>query len=105
MGIELCRIEDVEIEHPRKRVQHYFPLYAYEDQLSCLQYYVAGNKSNGAFLVPELKAVDYLLLFKGDAAGLAKYDLLHTLEGLPGVQAFFERAPATLRSKQNLLFT
>ncbi len=104
LNIDLERRPDLEISNSKKRDLHYFTLYAFEDELNFLQYYLIGNKSDGAYLLPELKRVDYLLMMKGDAAGLMKYDVIHTLKYMNGVVTFFESEPAKLKSKQNLIF-
>ena len=103
LHLELSRKPDLEITDARRRMQAQFPMFRYDDEINFLQYFFIGNKSSGAFLIPELKQADYLLMIRGDAAGLTKYDVMHTLKNTSGIETLFEMNPSELRSKQNLI--
>ncbi len=103
LNIELTRQDDLEISNAKKRQEASFNLFHYEDEINFLHYYLIANKSAGAFLLPELKQVDYLLMLRGDAAEETKEELLQQLKNLAGIEALFAANPAELRSKENLI--
>lgn len=103
LNIELSRQADLAVTNPKKRQESFFNLFQYEDQINFLHYFLIANKASGAYLLPELKQVDYLLMLKGDSAGETKAEVLQQLKNFPGIQALFEANPAELRSRQNLI--
>lgn len=104
LNIELAREEEeLKISNEKKRLEAYFNQFHYEDEINFLHYHLLANKSAGAFLLPELKQVDYLLMLRGDAAEDAKEEILLQLKNLPGIEALFAANPAELRSKENLI--
>lgn len=103
LNISLTRANDLELNNEKKRQVSFFNLFNYTDEINFLHYHLISNKSSGAFLLPELKQVDYLLMLRGDAAGETAADTLQQLKSLAGIEALFEANPAELRSKQNLI--
>lgn len=103
LNIQLARQDDVEISNEKKRQEAFFNLFRYEDEIDFLHYYFIANKAAGAFLLPELKRVDYLLMLRGDAAEDKKEEILRQLKKLAGIETLFAANPAELRSKENLI--
>ncbi len=103
LNIELSREDELKISNEKKRKEAYFNQFHYEDPINFLHYHLLANKSAGAFLLPELKRVDYLLMLRGDAAEETKEEILQQLKNLAGIEALFAANPAELRSKQNLI--
>ena len=104
LNIELAREEEeLKISNEKKRQEAYFNQFYYEDEINFLQYHLLANKSAGAFLLPEFKQVDYILMLRGDAAEEAEEDILQQLKSLAGIEALFATNPAELRSKENLI--
>lgn len=105
LGLDLAFKEELKLEKAQKRkASAYFNLYAYTDELNKTQYYLVSNKSAGEFLVPELKEVDFFLQFSGGNSPLEKDKIVQTLKGLSVIEAVFATDPASLKSKQNLVF-
>lgn len=103
LNIQLARQDDLKINNEKKRQEGFFNLFKYEDEINFLHYTLIANKSAGAFLLPEMKQVDYLLMLHGDAAEDAKEELVQQLKNLAGIEALFAANPAELRSKENLI--
>ena len=104
LRLDLSKKNDLEVTDVKKRQQAHFSLFSHEDEINFLQYFFIGNKASGAYFIPELKQVDYLLMIRGDAADTEKQDILQQLKNLRGMEAVFETDAETLRSKQNLIF-
>lgn len=103
LNIQLARQDDLKVNNEKKRQEGFFNLFRYEDEINFLHYTLIANKSAGAFLLPEMKQVDYLLMLRGDAAEDAKEELIQQLKNLAGIEALFAANPAELRSKENLI--
>jgi hypothetical protein len=103
LSIQLARQNDLEVTNMKKRQVSYFNQFHFVDEINFLHYSLIGNKSSGAYLLPELKQVDYLLMLRGDAAGETTAEIVQQLKTLAGIEALFEANPAELRSKQNLI--
>ena len=65
LGIDLQRIEDLEVKHPKQKEVDAYPVYHFQDLDLEVDFYLIGNKSKQA-LVPHLKPIDYFWMIKGN---------------------------------------
>lgn len=107
LDLQLTKSKDIEIEF-LKRPNLIISNYLYETDHCCFR--LLKNRSvdpfneNLAFLIPELKRFDYLLILQGFEDTFANQDLKEKMASLPGIQylQFFEIE--NLKSKENLIF-
>ena len=88
LGFHLASYEDIYFDmasDPDKG----FSWYYYEDVRSHTHYYLIGNKSDGSFLIPAQKTVDYLLLIKDALDDQAALDSANAIRKIPNVSAVF----------------
>lgn len=97
------RMEDVEIHVPKKAATAYFPLYEFQDEEQRLEYFLLGNRSDGNFLVPEMKQINYWLMIRGVFENLSTTKLLSRVKSLPQIQTALWINPSELKSKDNLM--
>ncbi|MDZ4757568.1 MAG: IPExxxVDY family protein [Bacteroidota bacterium] len=65
LNIQLKRVEDLEVRHPRQKEFDAYLVYHFQDLDLELDFYLIGNKSKQA-LIPHLKPIDYFWMIKGD---------------------------------------
>lgn len=67
-------------------------------------YILLANKDEGAFLLPELRNFDYLLLVNGALDFFDESALRQDIGSVPSVQIVYAVDINTLKSKQNLVY-
>jgi hypothetical protein len=97
------RLDDIEIHLLKKKESAYFPLFEFQDEEQRLEYFMLGNRSEGNFLIPEMKQVSYWLLIRGVFDNLNESQLLKKVKALPQVQTALWVNPEELKSKDNLM--
>lgn len=97
------RMEDVEIHLSKKATTAYFPLYEFQDEEQRLEYFLLSNSSDGNFLIPEMKQINYWLMIRGVFENLNSAKLLSQIKALPQTQTALWVNPAELKSKDNLM--
>lgn len=84
--------------------KNYFTRYHFADEINHLQLYIIENKDNGTYLIPELRTVDYFLLFKGALDFVDPQEYINALKPVDSIQLVTEIDHQKLKSKQNLIF-
>ena len=107
LDIMLNKSADIEIEFLKSQ-NLIISNYLFETEHSCFR--LLKNKSadqfetNLAYLVPELKRFDYLILVQGFEDTFSINDLKTTLASIPNVQYVQHFEIDDLKSKENLIF-
>lgn len=97
--------KDVGIELKKKTREYFFDVYEYHEPTGSLSYFIYSNKSDGEFLLPEFKHLDYLFLLKGDSvANEVIQELITVIRVIHGVQLVVELTNEKIRNKENLVF-
>ena len=81
-----------------------FSHYTYEDENTCLLYRFLSNKTDGGILMEELKNIDYFVIVQGDFSETYITSLVTNLKSVEHIQAVFQISPASLKSRERLLF-
>lgn len=97
------RADDVEMYIPTLGASILFPYFKYDIEEDHYSLELIRNKSTGAFLLPELKNVDFLFLVKGETDFFMECDFSRYLMKVPGVQHVLELDPEKLKSRHNLI--
>lgn len=66
LGLNLIKINDLEIFNKKLNTQQSFSLYAYQDEDSLLDYHLISNKCENGFLIKELQNLDFFLKITGE---------------------------------------
>ncbi len=66
LGLNLVKINDLEIFNKKLNTNQSFSLYAYQDEDSLLDYHLISNKGETGFLVKELQNLDFFLRITGE---------------------------------------
>lgn len=61
----LLKIKLVRTEHITPLSNQSFPVFFYLDEVGSMSYTLVSNKTNGTYLVPQLKNIDYLFKISG----------------------------------------
>ncbi len=107
MGIQLDKSTDIEFNFLKSQ-DLVISNYSYATENSSIQ--LLKNKSvdaadgNAAFLIPELKRFDYLILVRGFEDTFSIQGLKTKLLGIPNVQYAQVFPVESLKSKENLIF-
>lgn len=96
--------EKDEIEINRRNRFYYFPVYSFRVMLTELHHFIYHNYSDGDYLLPEFKHIDFLWLMKGEQMLPLDYNnLLLKLKETQGVQLVAELPYEQLKNIGNLL--
>ena len=107
LEIELNKVNDIELEFikgPSLLISNYL----YETEHSFMR--LLKNRSmrefdsQAAFLIPELKRFDFLIMFQGFQSTFSDGELKTKLSSVPAIQYVQEIALEKLKSKENLIF-
>ena len=97
--------KDIGIELKKKIRDYFFDVYEYHEPTGSLSYFIYSNKSEGEFLLPEFKHLDYLLLMKGDSvSNEVLQQLISVIKVINGVQLVIELTNEKIKNKENLVF-
>lgn len=66
LGFTFTKKTDLVITHPKHKVETNFTRFIHEDELEYLTYTLFSNKSEGGFLLPEFKNIDFILKVSGN---------------------------------------
>lgn len=66
LGFNFKLNTDIDIIVSKKNRQYLFPVYQYSIENSVVSYFLYDNRSDGEFLIPEFKHVDFIWLMKGE---------------------------------------
>jgi hypothetical protein len=81
-----------------------FTRYDFADEINHLDFFIMENRDESAYLVPELRHVDYFMMIKGALDFLDVRHLVDAIKPLEPVQLITEIDHHKLKSKQNLIF-
>jgi hypothetical protein len=89
----------------KKLLKHYFTIYRYCDDNFEFEFYIINNRSlEGTFLLPELPNFDYFLIIKHYIDRDDIHTLLEEIKDINEVILAKKLDPASLKSKENLIF-
>ncbi|MCK5171300.1 MAG: IPExxxVDY family protein [Bacteroidales bacterium] len=61
IGLDLVKVEDFSVNHPKHKIQINYSMYNYDDENSYINYNLISNKSEKGFLIQEMKNIDFIL--------------------------------------------
>ena len=100
LGFKLIRHHDFTIEVGDIT----FPVYYLHELDKMMEHIVYANRRSGAFLLPEIKNIDYIWLIKGnnDLKGYQQ-EIVQRLQLMPSIESCFSIPLAPLKSKHLLI--
>ena len=98
LGINLVRIDDLEIYHKRLDDKQAFSQFEYFDEETLLQYRLISNRSVNGYLLEEMTNLDYLLQISGDMDNAWLELLIEKMNNIDGIILVFPLDPTTLKS-------
>lgn len=81
LGLGFSRMENLTLIHPKNKVEVNYSRYQYIDDAGIV-FYLISNKSEGGFLIPELKNIDYILKVENNTDELYVEKLLTGLKSI-----------------------
>lgn len=102
LRVEFERKDDLEIATALGRTL-WFSLFAHNDSVQKLAYYLISNRCETDYLVPELRGNDFFLMIKGFLKKEEAGELVTRLRSITGLQAVFSIDPSKLSSVHNLI--
>lgn len=103
-NFEFERTENHKVISKNSEVEIGFSHYTYDDENTCLLYRFLSNKTDGGVLMEELKNIDYFLIVQGEFSETFVTSLITNLKSVEHIQAVFQISPASLKSRERLLF-
>jgi hypothetical protein len=103
LGINMVRIDNLEIYHKRLDDKQFFSQFEYFDEETLLQYRLVSNRSVNGYLLEEMTNLDYLLQISGDLDEGWMEDLIAKMNRIDGIILAFPLDPTTLKSRKKLL--
>jgi hypothetical protein len=103
LGINMVRIDNLEIYHKRLDDKQFFSQFEYFDEETLLQYRLVSNRSVNGYLMEEMTNLDYLLQISGDLDDGWMEDLIAKMNRIDGIILAFPLDPTTLKSRKKLL--
>ncbi|MBI1193317.1 MAG: IPExxxVDY family protein [Bacteroidetes bacterium] len=104
LGIDLERIEDVELSPGHLPENGGFSRFRAIEEMDKATIYLISNRFSGKLLLPGQRNADYLLLVYGSWYADKFPDLLASIRPLPNIQTVFPIEPQTVSRRLNLLF-
>ena len=102
LGINLVRIDNLDIYHKRLDDKQAFSQFEYFDEETLIQYRLISNRSVNGYLLEEMTNLDYLLQITGDLdEGSLEY-LMEKMNSIDGIILAFPLDPTTLKSRKKL---
>lgn len=102
LGINLVRINDLEIYHKRLDDIQAFSQFVYVDEETMIQYRLIANRSVNGYLLEEMTNLDYLLQITGDTDEGWMELLMAKMNRIEGIILAFPLDPNTLKSRKKL---
>jgi len=99
----LARVEDVTINQAEGLQQTNFSRFDYPEALTHSYWHLLRNREGSAYLVPELRELDFLLLVRGEYYRPRVTSICATLRKIDAVQAVAQAEVQPLRSRNNLI--
>ena len=81
-----------------------FSHYTFNDEDTFLFYRLLSNKTDKGVLLEELKNIDYLFIVQGEFQESFVTGLIANLKSVEHIQGVFHISPASLKSRDRLLF-
>jgi hypothetical protein len=103
LGINLVRLDNLEIYHKRLDDKQAFSQFEYFDEETLVQYRLISNRSINGYLLEEMTNLDYLLQISGDMDEGWLEALIENMNSIDGVILAFPLDPTTLKSRKKLL--
>ena len=100
---ELSRVEDLVVTDAETRRQTSFARFDYPEELTRTVFHLLQNRVGSAYLMPELKEFDYLLMIKGSYYRTKQAGILKNLREIEQMQASVFINPENLRSRNHLI--
>ncbi len=105
LGINFRINHELEIQVVKKQRSYFFSVYEYQQNATCLVYYLYNNQFDGEYLLPEFKHLDFLWLLKGDyVSDQALQELIQSIRLINEVQLVAELTNEKIKNKENLVF-
>ena len=104
LRLEFKKVQDIESKEKKKKENTKYPLFEFIDEEAHREYFIIGNRSDSALLIPEQKHADYFLMVRGNFNDAEKEILLKNIKSIQIILTAFEIQPNELKSKQNLIF-
>jgi hypothetical protein len=102
LGINLVRIDNLEIYHKRLDGKQAFSQFEYYDENSMLQYRLISNRSINGYLLEEMTNLDYLLQITGEMDVGWLELLIGKINNIEGIILAFPLDPTKLKSRKKL---
>ncbi|HEU4718281.1 MAG TPA: IPExxxVDY family protein [Bacteroidia bacterium] len=100
----LARTESLSLSLKKNEGPASFILFSSEDKAHDAAFFLVSNKCETGTLVPEHHQADFFYIVKGPYSGEDQERMLRELRTIPFVLMAYRIDPASLKSKQNLLF-
>jgi hypothetical protein len=103
LNFNFSKSADLEVDIIQAGQPVFFSLYQYHWEASETDFYFIANKGSDAYLVPEMRKVDYFMMIKNyiDDADLEK--LVTDLNKIQEIVAAVKIDPKKIKSRENLL--
>lgn len=103
LGYQFVHAGEMEL-YEQGQVTAGFVKYEYADEMNHLEIILFENKDGSVYLIPEMRTVDYFMMFKGSYDYVDVKALITSIQPIQEIQLITEIDHQKLKSKQNLIF-
>ena len=104
LGWNLERNENYHFFNRKTGIDNQFPVFAFTDEDSYLEYKLIANKIDGFSLIEELRNLDYLLIVFDESECEDLSVIPEKLKKIDSIRAVFSIDPSKLKEKERLVF-
>jgi hypothetical protein len=103
IGLHLSKQDEYSVFNNKRMEDQVFSFYEYISDEND-RYNLIANRSQKGFLLPEQKQIDYLFLMRLIRERMDVEQVIVALKEIPIILAAYALDPATLKSRENLVF-
>lgn len=105
LGFDFRLSVENEIQLHKKKRQYFFSIYEYVEATDSIAHYLYHNHSDGEYLLPEFKHLDFIWLTKSSIVDdELYYTLIKIIKSISTVQLATELNPIQVKHKAHLIF-
>lgn len=105
VGVSFRVNNGLEIRLSQQKKNFYFTVFEYTEPTTSVSHFIYNNHSKAAFLLPELKNIDFLWLIRGDYYQDKEVKaLVDQLRGVETIQLVTVLNIAEIKNRKNLIF-
>ena len=102
MNLNFERQEDLQLFHPRLKMEQVFSLFSFHDENALITFRIIRNRTENGYYLDELKNIDYLIHIQGEIDTSRINDFIHSVGALKSVRMCVPSDLTRIRNRERL---